>query len=221
MCSRKSVGGAVASPLYTAVAVEKFLQYSLLWYNTQRQVKQMTRTQKQYYVNIKDNPRHQGEAYEKLYIQQKVYDLGVYLWPVLAKVNREHRFILVQTTMHDFNKMRELIVIANKKYTKKSTLQELDVAVASFKADIAWLHEVGELKDKQFEIILKNTVEIGQMVGGWIKAEKAHGGVPDDGREYTCVECNAVINGKIYDYSTKHYGKALCYACQKKCQKLQ
>lgn len=71
------------------------------------------------YSNIKDNPRHCSKAYETLYIQQKVYDLGVYLWPALAKINREQRFILVQTTMQDFNRIRELIVIANKKYTKK------------------------------------------------------------------------------------------------------
>ena len=186
----------------------------------EQQKPQIPATRKRMHVNLKDNPRHQSEAYEKLYIQQKVYDLGVYLWPALAKINREQRFILVQTTMQDYNRMRELIIIANKKYTKKSTLQELDTAVAMFKADITWLHEIGELKDKKFEIISKMTVEIGAMVGGWIKAERENGGVPDDGRQYNCKECGAVINGKIYDYSTKNYGKARCYACQKKHKKL-
>lgn len=181
---------------------------------------QIPATRKRYHTNLQDNPRHCSEAYEKLYIQQKVYDLGAYLWPALAKINREQRFVLVQTTMQDFNRMRELIIIANKKYTKKSTLQELDTAVAMFKADITWLHEVGELKDKKFEIISRYAVEIGAMVGGWLKAEKENGGVPDDGRQYNCVDCGAVINGKIYDYSTKNYGKALCYACQKKNKKL-
>jgi len=172
-------------------------------------------SQKRYYSNIKDNPRHCSKAYEKLYLQQKVYDLGAYLWPALAKINREQRFILVQTTMQDFNRIRELIVIANKKYTKKTTLQELDVAVAAFKADIKWLHEMGELKDKKFEIISNYAAEIGSMVGGWIKAEKENGGVPDDGRSYLCTKCGAKINGKIYDYSTKNFGKPLCYTCQK------
>lgn len=187
----------------------------------ENQKPQIPETRKRYHVNIKDNPRHHGDAYEKLYIQQKVYDLGAYLWPALAKINREQRFVLVQSTMQDFNRMRELILIANKKYTKKSTLQELDVAVAMFKADVTWLHEMGELKDKKFEIISKYAVEIGQMVGGWLKAEKERGGVPEDGREYNCVDCGAVINGKIYDYSKKNYGKALCYACQKKNSKLK
>lgn len=87
--------------------------------------------------------------------------------------------------------------------------------MAAFKADVKWLHEMGELKDKKFEIISSYAAEIGAMVGGWIKSEKEHGGVLDDGRNYLYAKCGAKINGKIYDYSMKNYGKALCYACQK------
>lgn len=123
--------------------------------------------------------------------------------------------------MDDFNKMRELIIVANKKYTKKATLHELDIVVAKFKADVTWLWEIGELSDKKFEIISRYAIEIGSMVGGWLKAEKEHGGVQDDGREYSCDSCGTVINGKIYDYSVNHYGRALCYACQKTHKKLK
>jgi len=40
-------------------------------------------------MSEQNSHRHFGKAYERLFIQQKVYDLGLYLWPVLGKMNKE------------------------------------------------------------------------------------------------------------------------------------
>ncbi len=37
--------------------------------------------------------------------------------------------------------------------------------------------------------------------------------------ELKCSECSTVITAAVYDYSVEKYGKALCYACQKKHKK--
>ena len=37
----------------------------------------------------------------------------------------------------------------------------------------------------------------------------------EEGKEYKCSKCNAVITKRINDYSTKYHGQPLCYACQK------
>lgn len=38
----------------------------------------------------------------------------------------------------------------------------------------------------------------------------------NDQQEMACTDCGQVITQKVYDYSTKKYGRALCYNCQHK-----
>ena len=171
-------------------------------------------------MSEQNSHRHFGKAYERLFIQQKVYDLGLYLWPVLGKMNKEQRFVIVQTLMQEFNSIKKLIFVANKKYTKKDTLRQLDTEIGAFKMDIQWANDLGYLKDPQFENISKCIVEVGQMVGGWLKSEREKSGTIDsEGNEYICSVCGAVITKRINDYSTAHFGRSLCYACQKKISK--
>ena len=158
--------------------------------------------------------RHFDKAYEELYIQQRVYDMGLELWPVLANFPREQRFILAQSMRETYNHIRRLIFRANKKYTKKDLLRELDVETGAFKTDLRWANDLGYLKDPQFDRLSEHIVEVGKMVGGWLKAEKAEV-LDEEGKEYKCSKCNAVITKRINDYSTKYHGQPLCYACQK------
>ena len=158
--------------------------------------------------------RHFDKAYEELYIQQRVYDMGLELWPVLANFPREQRFILAQSMRETYNHIRRLIFRAHKKYIKKDVLRERDVEIGAFKTDLRWANDLGYLKDPQFDRLSEHIVEVGKMVGGWLKAEKAEV-LDEEGKEYKCSKCNAVITKRINDYSTKYHGQPLCYACQK------
>ena len=64
----------------------------------------------------------------------------------------------------------ERIIEANKKYYKKTTLQELDVEVEKLKAYIRLSYKLGFLPPKKYELWSGLVVEIGRMVGGWIKS---------------------------------------------------
>ena len=64
----------------------------------------------------------------------------------------------------------ERIIEANKKYYKKTTLQELDVEVEKLKAYVRLSYNLGFLPPKKYEIWSGLVVEIGRMVGGWIKS---------------------------------------------------
>ena len=66
----------------------------------------------------------------------------------------------------------ERIIEANKKYYKKTTLQELDVAVEKLKAYVRLSYNLGFLPPKKYEIWSGLVAEIGRMVGGWIKSVK-------------------------------------------------
>ena len=90
-------------------------------------------------------------------------------------------------------------------------------------------HELGYLPPKKYEVWSKMTVEVGKMVGGWIKATRektltqddAEVPVKADGPEetYQCSECSDTITKKIKDFSEQRYGQALCYKCQRKRKK--
>lgn len=66
--------------------------------------------------------------------------------------------------------MLERIIEANKKYYKKTTLQELDVEVEKLKAYVRLSYNLGFLPPKKYEQWSGLVVEIGRMVGGWIKS---------------------------------------------------
>ena len=59
-----------------------------------------------------------------------------------------------------------------KKYYKKTTLQELDVEIMKLKAYLRLSYNLKFLPPKKYEIWSAKSVELGRMVGGWIKSSK-------------------------------------------------
>lgn len=69
--------------------------------------------------------------------------------------------------------MLERTIEAQKKYYKKTTLQDLDVEVAKLRAYLRLSHELGFLPMKKYEVWSGMAVEIGKMLGGWLKTIKS------------------------------------------------
>ena len=166
---------------------------------------------------------------EELIIQQKVYDMIMYAYPAIEQFPKAQKFSLAQDMKRCLDNIMRYIIAANKKYTKKTTLQELDIEVAALKVYIRMAHELGYLPPKKYEVWSKMTVEVGKMVGGWIKATRektltqdaAEVPVKAEGPEetYQCSECSDTITKKIKEFSEQRYGQALCYKCQRKRKK--
>lgn len=70
---------------------------------------------------------------QKLQVQQKVYDMMLYAYPTFEQFPKSPKFSLAQDMKHCMDKIIRLVITANKKYTKKTTLQELDVEIAALK----------------------------------------------------------------------------------------
>ena len=64
---------------------------------------------------------------EELKILQKTFDMMNYAYPALAQYPKGEKFALVVDIKRCMDVMLERIIEANKKYYKKTTLQELDV----------------------------------------------------------------------------------------------
>ena len=155
-----------------------------------------------------------------LLIQQKIYDMILYAYPALEQMPKSQKFSLAQDMKHCMDRIMRLTISANKKYTKRTTLQELDVEVAALKIYLRIAYDLRYLPSKKYEVWSGMMVEIGKMVGGWIRSQReaAEPPKPDAEKRY-CSDCNAEIPEKAHKYSMEHFGRPLCYKRKKKQRK--
>ena len=155
-----------------------------------------------------------------LLIQQRIYDMILCAYPALEQMPKSQKFSLAQDMKHCMDKIMRLTISANKKYTKRTTLQELDVEIAALKIYLRIAYDLRYLPPKKYEVWSGMMVEIGKMVGGWIRSQReaAEPPRPDAEKRY-CSDCSDEIPEKAFKYSMEHFGRALCYKCQKKNRK--
>lgn len=115
---------------------------------------------------------------ETLIIQQKVYDMIMYAYPAIEQFPKSQKFSLAQDMKKCLDAIMRYIIAANKKYTKKTTLQELDIENEALKIYIRMAFELGYLPPKKYEIWSGMAVEVGKMIGGWIKAARDNQPLP-------------------------------------------
>ncbi len=113
---------------------------------------------------------NQKETSEKLVIRQKTTDMMLYAYPVLSQYPKSEKFSLCADIKHVMDQMLELIITAEKKYFKKTTLQDLDIEIAKLKAYIRLSYDMKFISGHTYEVWSGKVVEIGKMLGGWMKA---------------------------------------------------
>lgn len=99
--------------------------------------------------------------------QVKTMEMMEYAYIALAQFPKSEKFCLVADIKRCMDLILERIVAANKKYYKKTTLQELDIEVAKLKVYIRLSYRLGFLPIKKYEIWSEKVAEIGRLVGGW------------------------------------------------------
>ena len=109
---------------------------------------------------------------EELKILQKSFDMMKYAHSALAQFPKSENFALVVDIKRCMDLILERIIEGNKKYYKKTTLQELDVEINKLKAYVRLSYILGFLPTKKYEIWSDMVVELGKMVGGWIKSQQ-------------------------------------------------
>ena len=103
-------------------------------------------------------------------IQQKVYDMIFYGNKCLIQFPKSERYALAVDVKKSMYKLLELIIVANKKYYKKTTLQEIDVELEVLRTLIRLSMDLKYLPIRKYENWSKMLNEIGKMLGGWFKA---------------------------------------------------
>jgi len=111
---------------------------------------------------------------DNLILYQKFYDLILYAFPIINRFPQNQRFVLgqqIQNSMLDISKM---IVQANK-FGAKNRLQILygiDVELEKLKLLIRLANGLGFISHSRYGIFCEKLVEIGKILGGWIKVSQ-------------------------------------------------
>ena len=108
---------------------------------------------------------------EDLVILQKTFDMIEFAYPVLAQFPKSEKYALVADIKRCMDLFLELIIEAQKKYHKKTTLQNMDITLAKIRAYTRLAHNLGFLPSKKYEAWSVKNVELGKMIGGWIKSQ--------------------------------------------------
>ncbi len=107
---------------------------------------------------------------EDLKIRQKTEDMIQYGYVALRQFPRAERHVLSQEIRTTMWLLLRLITVCNKRYYKKTTLQDMDVAVDLLRSQVRLGKELGYLPFKKYEAWSRHIDEIGRMVGGWIRS---------------------------------------------------
>lgn len=108
----------------------------------------------------------------ELKILQKMYDLILYIYPVLVQFPKSEKFAMVAEIKKTCFDILRLITRANKEKQKLEHLRQLDASLELLRTQIRLSVDLKFIPTKKYEVISKHLAEVGKMLGGWIRSSK-------------------------------------------------
>lgn len=109
-----------------------------------------------------------------LKVFQKTYDLFLYAYPILKKFPKSDRFTLVQKIENTILDILTGIVQTIHEENKSNSLKHVSIELEKLKVLIRLSKELKFISINEYETLSSYTIEIGKMIGGWIKSEKEY-----------------------------------------------
>ncbi|ELV8577926.1 diversity-generating retroelement protein Avd [Vibrio vulnificus] len=107
-----------------------------------------------------------------LVIEEKCREMLMYGYQALKQFPKHEKHVLGAEIRLSMLQLQRLIVTAFKRYHKKTTLTDLDIELAILKRRVRLAKDLQYLDLKKYQIWIGQLVEIGKMIGGWIKSIK-------------------------------------------------
>ncbi len=106
---------------------------------------------------------------ENLIVYQKMLELLEYGYVALRQFPKSEKFGLAADIKNQMYDVLRLIIVVNKRYHKKTTMQELDISHEVLRRQIEMAKNLQFLPFRKYEIMIVAVDEIGRLVGGWKK----------------------------------------------------
>ena len=108
---------------------------------------------------------------ENLLIQKKIVDMIKYNHIMLHQLPKHEKFVLGERIREMGYTLLELAIAANKKYIKKTTFTEFDVAHETLRQLVNVAFELKYIDAKKHRVSQLHIDEVGRLLGAWIKQE--------------------------------------------------
>ena len=109
-------------------------------------------------------------ATEDFKVLQKVQDMMEYAYPQLNQFPKAEKFSLAQDIRHCMDTILELTITEDKKYSKRTTLENLDIENTKLKIYIRVSFNLHYISKHTYSVWEEKVVEIGKMIGGLLKS---------------------------------------------------
>jgi len=93
-----------------------------------------------------------------------------YLCDTLRQYPKSEKFTLAADTKEAAYLLLRLFITANKRYHKKTTMQDADIQLDILRHFIRLGKDMEYMSIKRYEILSGMTTELGKMLGGWMRA---------------------------------------------------
>ena len=130
--------------------------------------------QRRYDNQPRGNPETDEGKEQKsgLIILQKSKDLMQYLYTSWAKYPWSEKPGFVADYKQCLFQFLIYIITAQKKYFKKTTLQDADVQLELLRLFNQLSYDMHFIDEKRYKLISERLCEIGRLLGGWINSQK-------------------------------------------------
>ena len=103
----------------------------------------------------------------------KLEELDTYVHLAVRQYPKHERHLLAADTRACSAQLLRLTITAWKRHHKKTTLSELDIEIETMRHLIRKAHRLRYINGHRYRTWAEHTNELGRMLGGWLKAEKA------------------------------------------------
>lgn len=109
---------------------------------------------------------------DDLKIREKCEEMIGYGYVALRQFPKHERHVLAAEIREGMWSALRQIIIVNKRYHKKTTMQQLDAQVDVLRSQIRVARDLQYLDFKKYEVWSRHLDEVGRMIGGWFKSLK-------------------------------------------------
>ncbi|BES53377.1 hypothetical protein [Aeromonas phage phiWae15] len=110
---------------------------------------------------------------QPLIIEQRLRDMMQYGYIALRQFPKSERHVLGAEIRSSMLTLLRLVITASKRYHKKTTLADLDIELAVLQNQVRLAKDLAYLPINKYQHWSGLNVEIGKMIGGWLKHERA------------------------------------------------
>jgi uncharacterized protein (DUF342 family) len=111
------------------------------------------------------------QDYNDLILFQKVYDLSLWLHPILNKFPKSEKFVLAENIENCMLEILKGVVKVNSEKSKRNILiEELSAEVDTLRILVRMSKDLRFLSIKAYGVFSDKITEVGKLLGGWQKS---------------------------------------------------